>query len=90
MKNIAGDELPTYVWIQQIISNKKRTFFIGIDINVVQYSEKFNAYEVELIGETMMISSEDCCTLHALMIWKPIGSNISYISDRTSDNSFFI
>jgi len=89
--NDPGDELPTYVFISSIITNRRRTFFVGRNIVINDYSTKFNAYEIERIEneDDIMIPSSQCSNLHSLAIWKPFNSNISYIADRTLDHSIF-
>jgi len=80
-----------YGLIQQILSDGQRTFFQLQHLHIIQFHPRFHARQVILAHHQYLVAASEVCLLHALPIWTCAGTvEPLYISDRTSDLSFYL
>jgi len=73
-----------------IYSDQQETFFRIQVLQVLQFQAAYHAYRIQRTQNFEIIAINEACLLHALPIWIPFELlQPEYISDRTSDLSFF-
>jgi len=78
---------PTYIFLTAIVEAGQQTFFVGRLVDVLGFRERVQLYEVAHTHNLVVVEIQHCITVHAIMLWEH--GNSLYLSDRTSDRTFF-
>ena len=79
-----------YGVIQKIFTDGVHSFFYLQRLQVIAFNAGYHAYQVARTEEMTMVSVAEVSHVHCLSLWTPYGLDQPlFISDRTSDISFF-
>jgi len=79
---------PTYLELTAIVSApNNEIYFVGALLQIIAFRPHLHLYEVARTQNLVAVEARQCATVQAIMLWQH--ANASYLSDRTSDTTFF-